>query len=212
MARPNLSEHTRERIVVAAVAVIDRDGMPALSTRRLAESLGIAGPTLYHYFARKDDLLDAVTQHLSAEIRASVKAHLATADATSAGDVLRAYARGALAALRAHPHAIEFLALRPIANRATLESYDAMLARLTAAGWPLRLAWQAYLAAENLVLSGALEGSAAAFAPGDELVDGLAHVRDVVAMLRAEPELDDAFEFGLEALIAGIEARAGDTP
>ncbi|CAL9567439.1 Tetracycline repressor protein class E [Nocardiopsis dassonvillei] len=55
---------SRERIVDEAVAVIEADGLAALSMRRLAERLGVAPGTLYTYVADRAALetlvLDAV--------------------------------------------------------------------------------------------------------------------------------------------------------
>ncbi|MFY7066615.1 TetR/AcrR family transcriptional regulator [Nocardiopsis changdeensis] len=55
---------TRERIVDEAIAVIEADGLPALSMRRLAERLDVAPGTLYTYVANRTALetliLDAV--------------------------------------------------------------------------------------------------------------------------------------------------------
>ena len=44
MARPRQALLSRERIVAAAAALIDAEGLDALSTRRLAAELGVRGP------------------------------------------------------------------------------------------------------------------------------------------------------------------------
>src|SRR3954469_1373321 len=56
-SRPRLS---REQVATAALELLDRDGLEALSMRRLAEGLGVGTMTLYGYFRSKDELLDAV--------------------------------------------------------------------------------------------------------------------------------------------------------
>jgi AcrR family transcriptional regulator len=48
---------SRERIVAAAVAIADRDGLGALSMARLAQELGSAPMSLYRHVANKDELL-----------------------------------------------------------------------------------------------------------------------------------------------------------
>jgi AcrR family transcriptional regulator len=116
-ARPNKSSETREQIVGAAVALLDAEGAAGLSTRRLARELGIRGPTLYHYFASKDALVDAVAQRIVDEIWAAVQERL---DAVGPGDWEGAL-RGALAVMGRHPNAVGVLALRPVSNRRTLE-------------------------------------------------------------------------------------------
>lgn len=212
MARPNLADQTRPRIVAAALELLDRDGLERLSTRRLADHLGISGPTLYHYFSSKEKLLEAVAHHLSAEIWASVRAEVEALPGDDVEGFVRAYAHGALAAFSRHPRAVEHLALRPVTGRTTLEGYELVLARLTDAGCTIELAWQVMLALENLVLAGALEASAPPFAPSDELAAELPHVAAVGRVVAADPTLDRAFEFGLDAIVAALHAHLRRTP
>src|SRR6478752_3288109 len=47
----------RERIVEAAVALADADGLGALSMARLAERLGCGTMSLYRHVANKDELV-----------------------------------------------------------------------------------------------------------------------------------------------------------
>lgn len=56
-ARPAGRGLSRERIVAAAIALADADGIAALSMARLAERLGSAPMSLYRHVANKDELL-----------------------------------------------------------------------------------------------------------------------------------------------------------
>ena len=47
----------RDRVVEAAVAIADAEGLPALSMRRLAGELGLPTMSLYRYVADKEDLV-----------------------------------------------------------------------------------------------------------------------------------------------------------
>lgn len=49
---------TRKRIVVAAIALVDAEGLPALSMRRLATELSVATMSLYRYVPGKDELIE----------------------------------------------------------------------------------------------------------------------------------------------------------
>src|SRR3569833_1382774 len=51
---------SREAVAAAALALIDREGIDALSFRRLGQELGCEAMSLYHYFPSKAHLLDAV--------------------------------------------------------------------------------------------------------------------------------------------------------
>lgn len=56
-AREAEQELTVERIVRAAVAIADAEGLPALSLRRVATELDVATMTLYRHVAGKDELV-----------------------------------------------------------------------------------------------------------------------------------------------------------
>ncbi|GAA0583595.1 TetR/AcrR family transcriptional regulator [Actinomadura livida] len=55
---------TRERIVLAAVALIERESADALSMRRVAAELGVAVMSLYNHVPNKSALLEGVAEHV----------------------------------------------------------------------------------------------------------------------------------------------------
>jgi AcrR family transcriptional regulator len=208
VARPNRSDETRERIIDAALALVDAEGLEMLSLRRLAADLEIRSPTLYHYFASKTELLDAVAGRISNEIWDGVEAALATSPEGDWEAALRGYVDGAVTALARHPRAVGFLALRPVSNQRTLAGYETMLTRLTACGWPLTFAWQAFLAAENLVLAAALEAGAPPFWSTAQGLDDKPLMAEVIATMRRDRALDSGSGVGLDALIEGLAEQA----
>jgi AcrR family transcriptional regulator len=60
---------SRERIAAAALALVDREGLPALSTRRLGDELGCEAMSIYHHFPNKAHLMDALVDLMLAEAR-----------------------------------------------------------------------------------------------------------------------------------------------
>lgn len=64
-SRPPL---TRERIELEALALIERDGMEAFSTRRLGEALGCEAMSLYNHFPSKAHVLDALVDRVLAGV------------------------------------------------------------------------------------------------------------------------------------------------
>src|SRR3981189_2170177 len=56
-----------ETVVEAALALIAERGLDGLSMRGLGEALGVEAMSLYHWFASKDRLLDAVADRLLAK-------------------------------------------------------------------------------------------------------------------------------------------------
>jgi AcrR family transcriptional regulator len=55
-------------IVGAAVAIVDAEGLDALSMRRLARELNVGTMTLYHYVADKDHLAALVSEEIMGEM------------------------------------------------------------------------------------------------------------------------------------------------
>ncbi|WP_344901555.1 TetR/AcrR family transcriptional regulator [Actinomadura meridiana] len=58
---------TRDRILTAAARLLRDEGPSAVTTRRVAQEAGLQPPALYRFFQGKDDLLDAVAEHVFAE-------------------------------------------------------------------------------------------------------------------------------------------------
>jgi AcrR family transcriptional regulator len=67
-SRPQTSPLTVEAVVLAAVEVIDADGVSALTMRRLAARLGCSPMALYRHVATKQDLIRAIAEHYLADI------------------------------------------------------------------------------------------------------------------------------------------------
>ncbi len=53
----------RDRIVRAAAALLEEDGLDALSTRAVAARAGVPAPTIFRVFGDKDGLLEAVGEY-----------------------------------------------------------------------------------------------------------------------------------------------------
>jgi AcrR family transcriptional regulator len=58
---------SKERIVAAALAIADSEGLAAVSMRRLAHELGVATMSLYRYVPGKDDLVMLIADAAFAE-------------------------------------------------------------------------------------------------------------------------------------------------
>lgn len=59
---------TREHIVGTALALVDREGLNALSMRRLGAELGVDPMAVYYHVPNKDALLDAIVEAVMADI------------------------------------------------------------------------------------------------------------------------------------------------
>ncbi|QCW49327.1 TetR family transcriptional regulator [Nocardioides dongxiaopingii] len=59
---------SRDRVVAAAVDFIDQRGLPWLTMRRLGDQLGVEAMALYRYVPGREELLDAVVEHVVGEL------------------------------------------------------------------------------------------------------------------------------------------------
>src|SRR5690349_8477694 len=117
MAKAPLS---REKILAAALAIVDREGLAALSMRRVAEAVGVEAMSLYHHVANKAALLDGVYELVLAELPPWKRSSSWRAS-------LRTRAIDLRATLRAHPNTLPLFATRPAATPAAIAHLEAGL-------------------------------------------------------------------------------------
>ncbi|MEV4257940.1 TetR family transcriptional regulator, partial [Spirillospora sp. NPDC049652] len=91
---------TRQAVLEAALALADREGLKALSMRRIGQELGVEAMSLYQHVAGKDALLDGLVEQLFTQVA------LPPAGAADWRGWLRGYADALLGALLAHPRAL----------------------------------------------------------------------------------------------------------
>ncbi|GAB95363.1 AcrR family transcriptional regulator [Kineosphaera limosa] len=126
--RPVLS---RERIVAAALAMVDEQGVEALSMRKLGQRLGVDPMAVYHYVPNKAALFDGIVEHVWQGVRLP-----APTEGETWQGVLQAVFTTFRARLLEHPHAVALIGTRPTTTPAMLTLIDASLGRLAAAGLP----------------------------------------------------------------------------
>lgn len=221
MARPRTPLLSRERIVAAALRLIDAEGLAALSTRRLATELSVSGPSLYNHVATKDELLDAVVDSVIGEVDLSM---FGTPDGTPDGapdrspggrptpwpDALRDWARSYRAALAAHPNIVPVLAQGPGRRPNALRLADAVFGHLVEAGWPRGQATRIGALMRYFVTGSALASFAAGFPADAEVYDAAdyPHLGEAHRLAGHRGTVDEgAFETGLEALLDGLVLR-----
>lgn len=130
-----------ERIVEAALAVIDAEGLAGLTTPRLAAELGIFQSVIYRRVASRDALLGLVVDAVMSEVGEP------TADPADWRAYLTDYAERLYATWLRHPHAASLLrhgGAHPSIVR-IVDGVFAGLLQLTDRPAALRAAGQAYL-------------------------------------------------------------------
>jgi AcrR family transcriptional regulator len=199
MPRPSAPLLSKQRIVDAATAIVDAEGMDALSTRRLAAELHVRAPSLYNHFATKDEILDAVGDAIIARVDISMfRAH--------PWDVaLELWARAYRAAFAAHPNLVPFLVRGPARRPAALRLADAVYGTLLDAGWPPGPATRIAASLRYFVAGSALGSFALGF-PDDPALyaDEYPHLTDAHRLREHRHRVDEgAFELGLTTLVDG---------
>ncbi|CAL9635343.1 Tetracycline repressor protein class G [Streptomyces sp. enrichment culture] len=134
----------RGRVLATALDLVDREGLSALSMRRLGSELGVEAMALYRYASNKDALLDGLVEALYLEL----EDRLPPADESGADwrAGLHRIARATYDVCLAHPQAVPLLATRllavPLARRpaAVLRDHERVLALLRGAGFGERTA------------------------------------------------------------------------
>jgi AcrR family transcriptional regulator len=127
---------TRTRVLEAAVALADRDGIEALSMRKLGQQLGVEGMALYRHVRDKEAILDGIVDVVMSEIAAPDRA----VD-WKAG--LRQLALNGRSVMLRHPWAPAVIVTRPDVGPATLQHIDRILGLLEAGGFSLDMAHHA---------------------------------------------------------------------
>jgi AcrR family transcriptional regulator len=135
---------TRHQVLETALALIDADGVEALSMRRIGRALDRDPMRLYRFASSKEELLDGVVELVLGELC------IPAAEGAGWEDVLRRTARGFRDVALAHPHVVPLLVTRPLATPlalrplGTLRPLEQLLELLIGAGFDARGALHAY--------------------------------------------------------------------
>lgn len=203
---------TRDRIVTAALGIVDRDGLAALSMRRLGAELKVDPMAVYYHVPNKEALLDAIVEAVMADI------DLTDDRATEpAEERIMWAARAYRDAMLAHMNALPIVLTRGPATPVAMRPVELLTGILSDAGLPPSEA----MAGMNAIAA-TVRGTVAMVAQGQvgpasaEEMEALAatfpagefpHLR--AAMLCATEDFFGAdFEFGVRALARGLLATA----
>jgi AcrR family transcriptional regulator len=106
------SKATVSAVLEATIRILDRQGLDAATTTRIAEVAGISIGTLYQYFSHRDEILDALQDREFERAMALLQRVLGNAgEDWVAEDVAREIIRGLLALYAAAPGLHRVLAL-----------------------------------------------------------------------------------------------------
>ena len=217
-AKADRNTLTRDTVVEAALVTADGEGLKAVSFRRLAADLGVTPMALYRYVSSKEELLAAMMDRVFGEFELP---------AETQGDwreQLRELGRSFRRLLVAHPAAASLYLARVEAIFVNgLRVVEVILRVLQRAGFSRQQAALLEGTLERNVLALVLleTGSAAAATPEEQAARVRAqrarlltlspqefpHVIAAADELTGAVDPDEAFEYALDLVIAGLEKQ-----
>jgi AcrR family transcriptional regulator len=205
----------RERIVSTALELVDRDGLRALSMRRLGAELGVDPMAVYYHIPNKQALLDAIVEAVMAAIDLSVDN-----PADHPEERILAAARAYRDTMLAHVNALPIMLAHGPATPAAMRPVERLIGILRDAGLPPAQAF-----AGMQILAAAVRGAVGmapapqdANPPAPEQIEAMLRLfppSEFPNLLEAMPFARDFFEhgfdFGVRILARGLltEARTG---
>ncbi|HEX8631156.1 MAG TPA: TetR/AcrR family transcriptional regulator C-terminal domain-containing protein [Catenuloplanes sp.] len=205
---------SRERVMLAAIALADENGIDSLTMRKLGERVGVEAMSLYNHVANKVDLLDGMIDGVFAEVR------------LPSGDIdwmsaMRGRAVSMREVLARHRWAIGLMESRSAPGPATLRHHNAVLGVLRNAGFSVALAAHAYCALDSYIYGFALQERSLPFDTAEETAEmaqaflarfpaeEYPHLAELTVqhVLRPDYDYGDEYLFGLDLILDGL-ARA----
>ena len=205
---------SKERVLRAAIDLAARDGIEALTMRKLADELGAGAMSLYHYVPNKDRLLDEMVDIVFGEI-------VPPSTDVDWKAAMRSRAISTRDALRRHPWAIGLMEGRTNHGPANLRLHDAVLGCLRAAGFSIEMTVHAYSVQDAYIYGFALQERDMSSETADDfaaeaqrqmreyqpVLADYPHVVEVVGGHIATSGYDYATEFlfGLDLILDGLD-------
>jgi AcrR family transcriptional regulator len=202
---------TRARVIEAAMQLADREGLDAVSMRKLGQVLGVEAMSLYTHVKGKDDLLDAMIEAVVAEIPEP-------ADGPDWQTRLRRTILASRAVLLRHPWAPRVIERQPAAGPAMLAYFDAVAGIMRTGGFSVELTHHAM----HVLGSRALGFIQDLYTDSDDVpidrdtlrraLGGFPWVLEIAMAASHEGGLggcddDVEFAFGLDIILEGLERR-----
>ena len=216
MSEPHRTPLTRDRLLLAALALVDEGGLDALTMRALADRVGVRPMSLYHHVAHKDEILDALIDLVFGEI------DLPEIDGEWRG-AIGGRAHSARLVLRRHPWAIALMESRRTPGPATLHHHDTVIGIFRAGGFSVAKTAHAYALVDSYVYGFALQEAMLPMEGADETAElagsimeqfttgAYPHLTEFATehVLRPGYDFGAEFDFGLELILDGLDRLAG---
>jgi len=199
---------TRERVLRAAIELADREGIDAVSMRRLGAELGVEAMSLYNHVPNKAALLDGMVETVINDIDLPQ-------DINNWQACVREMARSYREAALSHPNIVPLVATRPFNTVDSLKPVEAGFEIFKHAGFPPQASVHAFRTLAGFVTGYTLAETGTFFGEADG--DGQLTLADLpenefpqlreVGPFMESTDHDAEFEFAIDVLITGLEAK-----
>jgi AcrR family transcriptional regulator len=203
----------RERVLRAAVALADEQGIDSLTMRELGLRLGVEAMSLYNHVAGKDDILDGMVDLIVGEIDLP-------SDTVDWKEAMRRRAVSAQAVFSLHPWASALIDSRESSGPERLRYFEWVLGTLRRAGFSLELAARAFSLLDSYIYGFGRQQfnmSAGGDAEPEEMAeaflraipaDEYPYLRELIVEYAMDSGYDDGadFGFGLGLILDGLQA------
>lgn len=190
-----------------ALDLVDREGVDALSMRRLGRELGVEAMSLYSYVENKQDLVDGVVAQVYSEMPL-----ISRDDSQPWPASVRLHAGKFREVLLRHPNAVGLLAARPVVTEPAVDLVESALRELQAIGLGAQDADRVLTVIVSFTVGHvAATVSDAEPRPVDEVramqrrLDPARYPHVRTRERIAVPDPDAEFSLGMDLIIAGIE-------
>ena len=202
---------SRDRILRAALGLVDGGGIDSLTMRKLGQALGFEAMSLYNHVANKDDVIDGILDLVLAQGELP-------SPSGNWDRAVRASAVSVHAALRRHPWASAVVMAPGRLRPARLRYMDSLLGRIREAGFSAETTYHAYHVLDGHIFGFSLWEASHSYSDADASEMMAAFERTITAdeypYLREHgeqhfaegPHQDvSAFEFGLDLILDGLK-------
>ncbi|RXR26219.1 TetR family transcriptional regulator [Oerskovia turbata] len=196
----------RERVVRAALTLLDEVGLDGLTLRRLAQDLGVKAPALYWHVASKTDLLHEMAVTMLRDLVDGDEWSEATVAGMPWPDCVRDSASSLRRMLLAHRDGARVFGGTLVTDEALRDAVECPMGVLTSAGFTPDDAAHAWGTVLSFVLGSVVEEQAV----GRSVAAGGAGGTDRPEGTGGAPGadgFDERFAFGADVIVAGLAAR-----
>lgn len=200
---------TRQKVLEAALQLIDREGLESFSMRKLGSLLGVEAMSLYNHVESKRALFDGVIELLIADAPYSEQ------PGVTPREELWTFAHAFRDVLRAHPRVLPLVATSPLRTPVTLAVLDHLLETIHRAGVRGVQAIYAlqclvgFIVGHTLLVTGTPSGADLESGPNGPIVWRQFPAEQYPTLHALLPQIaqwnaDREFDFGLQALFQSL--------